>query len=176
MNWLTQAFAQYSITWLLITTFVSLVVAALTNVGAYYLKKKELVDSVVEEIKKQRQLQAMTQEKEREDRIREQIVRWAPPISRAVGDLEHRLHNILYWGGGLALSKDGQAPPGWSITYDYFMPSTLYLFALYFARIEMLWEELSFELFQSEQDRNEFFKAINTVSQALGRLPTLDPE
>lgn len=116
-----------------------------------------------------------TEVKEREDRIRNDIIRWANPILGAVNVLTYRLDNILFHDGYRALNKAYQRTPGWSMTYDYCMPSTLYLFAQYFALIQMLQELLSFELFRSEQTKDNFFAAVTGVSEALGSYPALDP-
>src|SRR6266571_5295276 len=173
MDWLTQTFAQYSIAWLFISAVVGLLAGAVSSWITYELKKRELIktaelktkeiaETVAAEIEKERQSQAILQQKEKENRIREEIVTWANPILGAVNDLEHRLENILCDYGYLALDKNkcDEINPNWSITYEYFTQSTLYLFAQYYAWIQMLREKLNFELFQSEQTKDEFFIAI----------------
>jgi hypothetical protein len=47
------------------------------------------------------------------------------------------------------------------------MPSTLFLFAEYFAWIRLLQERLSFELFESQETKDRFFAAIWGVTKAL---------
>lgn len=51
------------------------------------------------------------------------------------------------------------------------MNSSLFLFGQYFAWIRMFEEELSFELFESQKEKDEFTKAIRSVSKALGGFP-----
>jgi hypothetical protein len=59
----------------------------------------------------------------------------------------------------------------WAISYDYAMPTTVFLFADYFAWIRLLQERLSFELFKSQETEDRFFKAIWNVTSALSRWP-----
>jgi|SRR5918992_1418006 hypothetical protein len=51
------------------------------------------------------------------------------------------------------------------------MPSTLFLFGQYFAWVQMLQARLSFELFQTKQDHERFFSAIDEVGKSLARWP-----
>ena len=177
MDWLNRMFAEYSVAWIMLTAVVGLLSGAVSAwitfqfkrqelIETARLKQKEIVATMLGDIEVQRQIQAGLQEKEKQDRIREQIIKWANPILRAVEDLNHRLGNILD-KGYLALNEHGQFASQWSITYAYFMPSTLYLFAQYFAWIQMLREHLSFELFQTEHTKVEFFKRIHAVGQPL---------
>ena len=181
MDWLTRAFAEHSVAWIILSAVVGLVSGAVSAWITYQLKRKELIETaqlkqkeivatMLGDIEVQHQIQAGLQEKERNDRVREQIIQWANPILRAVEDLDHRLENILN-NGYMALNKQGLFPPDWSITYDYFMSSSLYLFAQYFAWIQMLRELLSFELFQSEHTEVEFFKRIRAVGKPLSDFP-----
>jgi hypothetical protein len=101
-----------------------------------------------------------------DERIRAEIIAWANPIRDASESLKRRLHNILDNQGHVALTP-GYANPEWSISYEYFQTSTLYLFGRYFSWIHMLRQELSFELFRSQQDREAFFKSIDRVSDAI---------
>jgi hypothetical protein len=181
MDWLTRAFAEHSVAWIVLSAVVGLLSGAVSAWITYQfkrqelletaqLKQKEIVATMLGDIEVQRQIQTGVQEKERKDRVREQVIQWANPILSAVEDLNHRLVNILDRGYA-ALNKQGQFSPQWSITYEYFMFSTLYLFAQYFAWIQMLREQLSFELFQSEQTKVEFFKRIRAVGKPLADLP-----
>jgi hypothetical protein len=111
----------------------------------------------------------------REERIRKEIIRWANPILGAVQELNNRLDNILNYDGYLALSKnyEQQINTNWSISYDYFMPSTLYLFGQYFCWIRLLQEQLNFELFETQEEKDTFFSCIRKVSKSLGSFPPL---
>jgi hypothetical protein len=128
----------------------------------YRFKRKEIIDKARGDL-----------EKSLEERIRREIIHWANPILGAVKDLEGRLRNILERDGYLALSEEykEQVNPNWSISYAYFMRSTLYLFGQYFAWVRMLQEELNFELFQSHQQKDEIFNALEKVNRSLGSFP-----
>ncbi len=111
----------------------------------------------------------------REERIRKEIIRWANPILGAVQELNYRLDNILTKNCYLALSKNSehQLNKDWSISYDYLMPSTLYLFGQYFCWIRLLQEQLNFELFETQEEKDTFFYRIHKVSKSLGSFPPL---
>jgi hypothetical protein len=113
----------------------------------------------------------------RDDRIRTEIQRWANPILDAVRALTSRLQNILHRQGNIALSETGSQaiPTNWSISYDYFMPSTLYLFCQYFYWVRRLQGELTFELFTSHAEKDEFFERLWRVTDALGDWPAPPP-
>jgi hypothetical protein len=102
-----------------------------------------------------------------DERVRREIVAWANPIQDAAVSLQMRLDNILRHEGYWALHP-GYTDPDWSISYDYFLASTLYLFGQYFCWIQMLRLELSFELFRSQADKVALFQKIDAVSKALG--------
>jgi hypothetical protein len=105
-----------------------------------------------------------------QERIRAEVLRWSNPVLDAVESLEARLGNILGDDLHHALHKgrkDRPVDPDWAVSYDYVLPTTLYLFANYFAWIRLLQEKLSFELFGSEQVKTRFFDAMWEVSGAL---------
>lgn len=109
-----------------------------------------------------------------EKRIREEVLRWTNPVLDAVVGLESRLHNILNKKLDQALHKsrkDRPVHPDWAVSYEYVLPTTLYLFANYFAWIRLLQEKLSFELFESEQIKKRFVDAMWDVSKALSEWP-----
>ncbi|MEP6722006.1 MAG: hypothetical protein ABJA77_11205 [Variovorax sp.] len=112
----------------------------------------------------------------RNKRIRTEILRWANPILGAVRDLRGRLENVLQREAYLALQRmpTRPIPPNWSISYDYFMPSTVYLFGTYFYWVQRLRAELSFELFESHAAKDAFLAELRRVSDALGSWP-LEP-
>jgi hypothetical protein len=107
------------------------------------------------------------------DRIRQEISRWANPILGAIEDLCGRIHNILHDGGYLALSQDSQdrVEANWSIDYEYFMVSSVYLFCQYFCVIRMLEKQLSFELFKHDDEKDSFFEKIWAVGEKLSSYP-----
>jgi len=65
----------------------------------------------------------------------------------------------------------GYSDPNWSITYEYFLPSTVYVFSQYFCWVQMLKQELSFEMFRSEGEMQKFFVKAEEVSSKLGDCP-----
>ena len=115
----------------------------------------------------------LASEAARADRIREQIVRWANPIFGSVMDLTGRLRNILQDRGYLALSEETDRDIGadWSIRYEYFLSSTIFLFCQYFCWIRLLQESLSFELFEKHEAKDEFFGKVYAVGRNLSAYP-----
>lgn len=109
----------------------------------------------------------------RNERLRSEVLRWANPILGAVKDLKSRLYNILANGAEVALNpgRSADIETGWSIRYDYFMPSTLYLFGQYFYWVRRLQVEMSFEMFTSHSEKDDFFRHIDAVRAALGDWP-----
>lgn len=105
-----------------------------------------------------------------DDRIRSEILTWANPILESVNDLESRLRNILTTKGYEAL-EPGFSLPEWSVTYEYFFNSTLFLFGQYFCWTHMLRLELSFELFRSQKEMQDFFAKVKAVNGKLSDFP-----
>lgn len=105
-----------------------------------------------------------------DDRIRAEIVKWANPILGAVNALQARLSNILEHDAYVALHR-GFHRDGWSMTYEYFIRSTLYAFAEYFCWVRMLEERMSFELFRNQDQKNVVFSAFTKVAEALRSFP-----
>jgi hypothetical protein len=112
----------------------------------------------------------------RADRIREEIVHWANPILGSVMDLTRRLENILHEQGYLALSPETESEVDTesSIRYDYFLPSTVYLFCRYFCWVRLLEESLSFELFEKHEVKDRFMESIHAVGRKLSAYPLED--
>ncbi|WP_407157681.1 hypothetical protein [Bradyrhizobium sp. STM 3557] len=125
-------------------------------------------DRQLEEFKNQ-----LTERTAQKDRIRNEVARWSNPIPSAVTDLKNRLENILDHQGYLALSPKvrQRVNPQWSIQYDYFFPSTIYLFSRYFCWTGLLEEKLSFELFDKEDDKEAFFARMREVNRNLSGFP-----
>jgi len=112
-----------------------------------------------------------------QERIRDEVLRWTNPVLGAVRGLESRLDNILNKKLDQALHKsrkDRPVHPDWAVSYDYVLPTTLYLFANYFAWIRLLQEKLSFELFESEQVKQRFIDSMWAVSKTLSDWPHPD--
>lgn len=114
----------------------------------------------------------------KDERIRQELIRWAPPISRSVNALSYRLDNILYNDGYLALSSNciNIINPNWSIKHEYFMSSTEYIFCRYYCYVELLKEELNFELFYSHTKKYYFLEKVRAVDKALSSFPHKEME
>ena len=136
-----------------------------------YLKHdmlQRLSNQKLAEFKEQLEEQA-----KKKERIRYEIIRWSNPILSAVNDLENRLRNILKDDGYLALSVAARdkVNPQWSIRYNYFLPSTVYLMSRYFCWTGLLEEKLSFELFETQDDKDAFLDKIRTANRKLATFP-----
>jgi hypothetical protein len=107
------------------------------------------------------------------DRIQQEVIRWANPIVGAVDELHRRLLNILTKQGYIALAPEPNPPIGssWSITYDYFLPSTVFLFCRYLCWVRLLEENMSFELFSRHDDKDAFLGKIRAVGHTLSGYP-----
>lgn len=140
--------------WLLLSTAVALVAGAASGWVAAAFKRREA----------------------KKERIREEVISWANPILGAVKSLQSRLGNVLDDGLWQALDpdfaiEDDDELADWAVSFDYVMPTTIFLFADYSAWIRLLEQRLSFELFESEETKDEFFKSIWAVKDALGNWP-----
>ncbi len=126
--------------------------------------------------KSERQLEEfknqLTERAAQKDRIRNEVARWSNPIPSAVTDLKNRLTNIVVDGyPALSPNVRQRVNPQWSIQYDYFFPSTIYLFSRYLCWTGILEEKLSFELFDNQDDKEAFFARIRAVNRNLSAFP-----
>ncbi len=110
-------------------------------------------------------------DKQRAERLRTQVQRWAVPIRSAIADLSGRLDNILQHGGHVLLQPGPPPVPGWSADHAYFMPSTLYYAAQYFCWTRLLEQQLGHELFRSGDEMARFFDLMHRCTDTLGRYP-----
>lgn len=118
----------------------------------------------------------LTRDAEHTDHLHDEIRRWANPILDAVDGLLGRLRNFLHDEGWVAL-RPGDAPhPEWSITHDYFLPSTVYLLAQYFCWTQRLREELSFRLFETHEEKDAFFARQIEAARCLSEWPLPDAD
>jgi len=144
-------------------TAVSLVSGFASSWLTYrFVKRQELIH-----------IQKLESEKQKRERIRREIIRWANPVLSSVQSLQSQLRNILERDGYLAMRKDykEQINSNWSISYDYFMNSLPFLFGQYFAWTQILRDELNFELFETQNEKDIFFQSIHRVSRALSSFP-----
>jgi hypothetical protein len=137
--------------WLLITTAIALVAGGISGwVSAMYRRREQ-----------------------RQERLRLEVLRWANPILGSVRSLRSRLENILDQDLYVALDRKAEwsLSEDWAIDRVYAVESTLFVFAEYFAWVQLLHEKMSFELFESEETKDEFFDAVWKVSGALSKWP-----
>ena len=113
----------------------------------------------------------LARDAEHTDHLYDEIRRWANPILDAVDGLLGRLRNLLYDEGWVALRPGGVPHPAWTITHDYLLPSTVYLFAQYFCWTQRLREELSFRLFESHEEKDAFFARQLEAARCLSEWP-----
>jgi hypothetical protein len=112
-------------------------------------------------------------------RVLQETRRMANPILSAVEELQGRLIYILEKNEYAALSMQNEDPlakewENWergSGSYEYYMPSTVYLFGQYFAWVRMLEESLREEAFQSQRSKDDLFYCIDEVGKSLRRYP-----
>jgi hypothetical protein len=152
-----------SVAWpaILVTGVVSVAVSFITAWLTFeFVKKREMAENL--------RLDTM---KERDDRIRAEVIRWADPILESVKDIRRRIDNILRHQGYAALHPE-YAPSGqFSISYEYFMTSSLYYFGEYFSYALALRNSLSFELFRGQDEKDKLLKALASVESAFGAYP-----
>ena len=113
----------------------------------------------------------MAAEAKRQDHIRAEIRAWANPILGAVRDLRFRLINVIEDNAYPQLAAGGGGVPGWNISHDYFLVSTVYYFCQYFCWTHLLEEQLSFELFEKHAAKDAFFAELRVVGECLSRHP-----
>lgn len=118
---------------------------------------------------------AIMRESAQHARAHDEVIRWGTPILEAIETLRHRLDNILDKGGDVALSSGNRLDPSWSMTFDYQMTSSLFLFAQYFSWVQQLRESASLELFGSSEERTGLLAAFFDTSWPLTVWPPRDP-
>lgn len=140
-------------------------VAALTGVIVWFGKYifDNSVKSLLEKYKNELKIDLekgkieIQKEKESFDRKLEEIKKWTNPILSSVNGITGRLNHIINQKGYLELDKS-------HVGYDYYYPSTLYYFAQYLFWIQILKEEISYEIFDESKSESSFFKAIKDVN------------
>lgn len=70
--------------------------------------------------------------------------------------------NLINEAGYLPLATDWdrRKPSDWSVTHDYMLDSTLYLFGRYFACVHLLRTELGADAFPPNTEKDELFQAV----------------
>ncbi|GAA1312421.1 hypothetical protein Psi02_80160 [Planotetraspora silvatica] len=155
--------ASTSLNWLTVgaSTVGSIAAAVISAwIVSAFITRREMAESL--------RLQG---QKEKTDRIREEVLRWSNPILSAVQDLRGRLKNIIHDDGYVALDPGFEKQGNWSITHDYMVRSTLYLFGVYFAFTGAMRDSLSFELFESQAEKEKMLAALVNVGRTLSDFP-----
>lgn len=166
---------NYSIAWLFLSSIFMVFVGYATY---YFITRKEISEKIKKEIDAEHTKLVTKLDEEakvsREERIRAEVIRWANPSEIAVNSLYYRLKNIIKDGAYIALRENskGQINSNWSMDYEYFFNSTLYLFAQYFAWTRLLAEGLSIELFKSIQEKERLWNALENVKSCLSAYPS----
>jgi len=166
---------ENSVAWLLLSSIFAVCASYLTY---HFITKKEIQERIEREVeaeyKKQISIKKAEAEASKQERIRSELARWSNPLQAAVDNLYFRLDNLLNQQAYLALSEKNadQIDPNWSIDYDYFLNSTLYLFAHYVAWIDLFEKELSIELFKSYDEKEKLLESIRVVRSCLSSYPT----
>jgi hypothetical protein len=108
---------------------------------------------------------------DRQQRVRTVLAASAGPLLVAVEELLARLRNILEKEGYVQLRADwdAQRPRDWTATHDYFMSSTGYVSARYFAREAILRNSLGADEYETHD--HPLMKALYDASRALSRWP-----
>jgi hypothetical protein len=106
-------------------------------------------------------------------RLANEVIAWSVPILDGIDDLYWQLGNIVHGDFYQALDPSGNEnlPSDWSITYDYGMNSTLYMFAKYFCWMGLLEDRLNFDFFDSAEERDAFFDQMWKPRTTLAQWP-----
>jgi hypothetical protein len=110
------------------------------HANALDAKTRELTQSLENQLAAENARRSM----DRAERTRQTLVESAGPLLVAVEDLLGRMRNILDDQGYPQLASDWnrKRPATFSSTHEYFMASTAYVFARYFARASILRDRL----------------------------------
>jgi len=147
----------------LFTSIIAAIFAVVSSWLTYrFVNRREMMET-----------RQMDEEAAREDRVRTELVKWSNDVNVAVDDLYGRLGAILHQSGYVALNPAFVRAPNavWSVTHDYYMTSTLFLFGQFFGWIQLLREDVNYEVFRNARERKELAEAILSVTKSLGDYP-----
>jgi hypothetical protein len=130
-------------------------------------KEQELEQTLRNELAAELAKRAM----DRQLGVRTVLAASAGPLLVAVEELLARLRNIVKDLGyvQLRVDWDAQRHPDWTSTHEYFMSSTGYVFARYFAREAILRDKLGADEYQARD--HPLMNALYDSSMALSRWP-----
>lgn len=150
----------------IITYFIT--VTAITG-GITFLAKqlfkmstKTVLENYKNELKKdfEEEKNKLKQQYDKYDRQRVELKKWTNPILASINGLAGRLNHIDTQKGYKSL---GSRHP----QYEYYYPSTLYYFTQYLCWIQILKEEINYEIFSEKEKEQAFFTAIRNMNLIL---------
>lgn len=147
----------------LFTSIIAAVFAVASSWLTYrFVNRREMVES--------HQFEA---DAERKERVRSELTKWSNDVNVAVDDLYGRLGAVLHQNGYVALNPAFVRAPNavWSVTHDYYMTSTLFLFGQFFGWIQLLREDVNYEIFRNAREKKELAEAMLNVTKSLGDYP-----
>ena len=111
----------------------------------------------------------------RKERLKEIVDKYSRPILLAASDLQDRLWHLTQREATsssilLEADIDQEKSPRWTMTRKHYLASTLFLFARYFAWVEILRQEVQFLEFGLQDKQNEtrqFFEKLKSVDRIL---------
>lgn len=109
---------------------------------------------IPERLKEKRQLRRLTE-------------KYSNPILLACSDLTDRIDNIIARSGHIVLHEGWEPSPSWPITHEYFLGSTMYLFARYFCWVDIFRREVQFLDFGEDETNKRVRDFMEEVEQAL---------
>ena len=99
----------------------------------------------------------------KDERKLDELKKWTNPVLSSINGLVGRLKHIVNEDGYIHLSNN-------SSNYNYFMPSTLYYFAQYACYIQILREEINYEIFDDNKEESSFFASVKKVNKTLREI------
>lgn len=147
----------------LFTSIIAAVFAVVSSWATYrFVNRREMVETRILEA-----------DAERQERVRTELIKWSNDVNVAVDDLYGRLGAILNQNGWVALNPAFVRSPTavWSVTHEYYMNSTLFLFGQFFGWIQLLREDVNYEIFRNARENSDFISALLGVSKSLGDYP-----
>lgn len=147
----------------LFTSVIAAVFAVASSWATYrFVNRREMLET-----------QIIEQQAERKERVRAELTKWSNDVNVAVDDLYGRLGAVLHQNGYIALDPAYVRAPNavWSVTHEYYVNSTLFLFGQFFGWIQLLREDVNYEIFRNARENMDLASAMLGVSKSLGDYP-----
>jgi len=139
----------------LIKYFIS---TAVITTGIVYIGKK-IFDKSADFTLKKFEME-LNKKYQKDERKLEELKKWTNPLLSSLNGLIGRLNNIVNEDGYKHLSNS-------SSEYEYYMPSTLYYLSQYLCYIQILREEINYEIFDDNKNESNFFQVLKKVNKSL---------